>query len=69
MAHNPLKARLGPRMVPLSKVGQKSWFPWDHIDTSEWPGRELFWVWCHPILSVWMLSGSVAFVWLLVTDA
>jgi hypothetical protein len=59
--------RLGPRRVPISKVGQKHWFPWNHLDQGTWPGRELLWLWCHPCLACLMTCGFVAFIWLLVT--
>jgi hypothetical protein len=63
---SPLK--IGPEGVPLSKVGQRHHFPWPDIDKCRWPGRELFWIWCHPGLSAVILCGFVAFIWLLVTS-
>lgn len=69
MAPNPLRAaRLGPKGTPLTKIGIKDEFPWVDFDTDGWPGREILWVWCHPILSLWLFLGGVAFVWLLVTN-
>jgi hypothetical protein len=23
---------------------------WPNVDTTRWPGRELHWMWCHPIV-------------------
>jgi len=41
----------------LKHIGKEDHFPWWYLDTTKWPGRELKWVWCNPILAT-MLAVS-----------
>lgn len=47
--------------VHLRDLGQGRRFhaQWPHVDTQAWPGRELYWVFTHPALSLLLLVVSV----------
>lgn len=45
-------------MTPLlDDVASKSRFP---FDKDSWPGRELYWCWRNPLLTLLILIGGVA---------
>jgi len=37
-------------------------FPWDHIDTKRWPGRELLWCWCHPLVTAVIVFDTIVVI-------
>lgn len=36
------------------KIAKMEYFleRWEHLDTDAWPGRELLWLWTHPLTAI-----------------
>lgn len=55
---------MGIRLYQIRDSGRRDsdrWFHthWPHIDTEAWPGRELEWAYCHPVLTAVFLCSSI----------
>lgn len=55
---------VGIRLNQIHQAGRhdsKQWFHthWPHIDTDTWPGTELEWAYCHPVLTFLFLFSPI----------
>ena len=45
--------------MTFHNIAKSKGFPWPHMDRSTWPGREVYWAWRNPTISLFILINSM----------
>lgn len=51
----------GDLKMHFTHIAQSRYFrhTWPRLDTRKWPGREVYWVWRHPLLAITLIPGGL----------